>query len=131
MPIIGLYAAILAIVFVALSFRVINQRRSLRIAIGDSGSPEMLRAMRVHANFAEYVPLTLVMILLVEMSGARPWLLHILGAALVVGRLMHAYGVSQLKEVFAYRVTGMTITFSVLLTSAAFLVYRFVLGTWN
>ena len=63
------YGAVLAGVFVALSARTLLLRRRPGIAIGDSGDERMLRAMRVHANFAEYVPLTLLMLLLLRHSN--------------------------------------------------------------
>ena len=78
----------------------------------------MLRAMRVHANFAEYVPLSLFLIYLVEASGVNLLIVHALGVALVVARLSHAYGVSQVRENFKFRVFGMASTFSVMLVSA-------------
>jgi uncharacterized membrane protein YecN with MAPEG domain len=43
----------------------------MHIAIGDAGNPEMLRAMRVHSNFAEYVPLSLLLIYFVETAASR------------------------------------------------------------
>lgn len=57
-----IYAALLGIVFLLLSIRTLRLRRRLRIAVGDGGSVLMLRAMRVHGNFAEYVPLALLLI---------------------------------------------------------------------
>jgi len=125
MRIVGLYAALLSILFVVLSIRTIRMRRSLKIAIGDSGSPGMLRAMRVHSNFAEYVPLTLLLMALVEVGGAAPWLVHALGLLLLVGRLSHAYGVSQTTEVFVFRVAGMAMTFTTILCASLILLYEF------
>lgn len=124
---VALYAALLAMVFVALSIRTIGARRRLKIAIGDAGDSAMLRAMRVHSNFAEYVPLTLFLLFLVETSGGPRWLVHVLGSLLLIGRISHAYGVSQIKEVFAYRVSGMALTFTAILTCAAYLLYRYAL----
>lgn len=66
MHIVFLYAALLALLFVALSIRTLLMRRRLGIAIGDAGNESMLRAMRVHSNFAEYVPLSLLLIYFVE-----------------------------------------------------------------
>jgi hypothetical protein len=80
----------------------------------------MLRAMRVHANFAEYVPIALLLIFFVESSTARPSLVHSLGAALVVARLSHAFGVSREPENFRFRVFGMVLTFTVILVSATY-----------
>jgi uncharacterized membrane protein YecN with MAPEG domain len=122
------YAALLALLFVALSVRAIRLRRSLRIAIGDSGDERMLRAMRVHANFVEYVPFGVLLLFLVETRGANPLLVHGLCLCLLVGRLAHAYGVSQPRENFRYRVFGMALTFTTLLTSAGYLLVAFLAG---
>ena len=70
------YASILAVLFVFLSVRTLRLRRTLKIAIGDAGNEALLRAMRVHSNFAEYVPLNLLLLYFVEASGAWHWLVH-------------------------------------------------------
>jgi uncharacterized protein len=121
--ILPIYAALLAIMFVVLSIRTIRQRRQLKINLGDAGNKDMQRAMRVHANFAEYVPLSLLMIYLVEQSGVYVWFVHVLCMGLLVGRLSHAYGVSQQRENFTFRVTGMSLTFAVLITCAVHLLW--------
>jgi uncharacterized membrane protein YecN with MAPEG domain len=121
--ILPLYAAIFAILFVILSIRTIRQRRKLRIGLGDADNKDMQRAVRVHANFAEYVPLCLLMIYLVEQSGVYAWFVHALCSGLLVGRLSHAYGVSQQRENFKFRVTGMSLTFTVLVTCAVHLLW--------
>ena len=118
------YAALLALLFIALSVRTIRLRRRMRIAIGDAGDAQLLRAVRVHANFAEYVPLALLFLLLVEVGGAPAWGVHMLGVLLVAGRVVHAWGVSQPRENFRFRVAGMMTTFAVLLLAANVLLYR-------
>lgn len=117
----ALYASILALMFVGLSVRTLSTRRRLKIAIGDAGNPVMLRAMRVHSNFTEYVPLGLLMILLTAGSGANPMLVHFLGLTLLAGRVSHAYGVSQSRENYRFRVVGMALTFTSLITSSLYL----------
>jgi uncharacterized protein len=121
--ILPIYAAILALLFVYLSIRTIRQRRSLKISLGDAGNKDMQRAMRVHANFAEYVPLSSLMLYLVEQSGVYAWFLHALCLGLLVGRLSHAYGVSQQRENFAFRISGITLTFIVLFACAVHLLW--------
>jgi uncharacterized membrane protein YecN with MAPEG domain len=111
MSIASLYASLLALLFVGLSIRTLRMRRGLRIAVGDGGNAAMLRAMRVHANFAEYVPLSLLLLYLVERSGANASQVHLLGLCLLVGRVSHAIGVSRVDERYAYRVFGMAMTF--------------------
>lgn len=120
------YAALLALFYVALSIRTLRLRRQLRIAVGDGGNPAMLRAMRVHANFAEYVPLGLILLHFVERQGAQALLLHGLCLCLLLGRIAHAYGVSQPAENFSFRVTGMALTFTTIFFSSAWLLLAFV-----
>jgi uncharacterized membrane protein YecN with MAPEG domain len=106
------YAALLAALFLVLSVRVIGWRREMRVEIGDGGERELLRRMRVHANFAEYVPYALLLMALSEsMTPPRP-LLHLVGVVLVIGRLLHAYGLGQTPQILRYRVLGMTLTFA-------------------
>jgi uncharacterized membrane protein YecN with MAPEG domain len=124
MHILPLYAALLGILFFYLSVRTIGLRRKLQIGIGANDNPEMLRAMRVHANFAEYAPLVLLLIALAELQAAPALLVHALGLCLLMGRVLHAHGVSQTQEQFAFRITGMALTFTALLTSCAWLLYK-------
>lgn len=64
-----LYAALLGLLFIALSIRTIRQRRRFRIASGSGRKTLLQRAMRVNANFAEYVPLALLLIYFVELHA--------------------------------------------------------------
>lgn len=119
MTILPVYAALLPLLFVLLSIRTIRTRHSRKVALGHGDDPAMLRAMRVHANFAEYVPLALLLVYFVETGSHAPWLVHLLGSALLLGRLCHAFGMSRTPENFRYRVAGMGLTFTVILVSAA------------
>jgi uncharacterized protein len=123
MPITALYAALLAPLFVVLSVRVIAMRRGSGAALGDGGDPDLLRRMRVQANFAEYVPFALVLLGLAESLHIPNWFLHALGVTLVIGRLSHAIGVSRSNEQFRFRVTGIALTLTVLITTALACLY--------
>ena len=119
MPIVNitaLYAAALALVLTVLSVRVIAVRRRLRIAVGDGGDDMLARRIRAHANFTEYVPLALILMLSSEVAGAPAWMLHALGVALVVGRGTHAWSLSA--HSIPGRTIGMTLTFIVLVGGA-------------
>lgn len=128
MNIIPLYAALLALLFIYLSAQTIKVRRRVRVAVGDGGNSEMLRAMRVHANFAEYVPFTLVLLGMLELQASLAWVLHALGVLLLVARCSHAYGVSQSDENFRFRVLGMMGTFSTMGVAAGLLVAMPLIG---
>ena len=75
-----LYAALLAFSYVYLSAHTIGVRRKVQVALCPGDNPEMLRAVRVRANFAEYVPLALILMYPVETRGSAAWLVHSLGA---------------------------------------------------
>jgi len=122
------YAAVLALLFFVLSIRTLRLRRDLQIAIGDSGDDRMLRAMRVHANFAEYVPITLLLIFMLESQGTSVMLIHGWCNCLIVGRLSHAYGVSQSPENFRFRVFGMALTFTAMVGAAISLLLSYGSG---
>ena len=118
MSITPLYAALLALFFMFLSFRVIGFRRSAKIALGDGGDSVLLRRQRAHGNFAEYVPLALLLMALAELQGLPSWKLHAIGLLLLVGRGLHAYGVSRDPEPLRLRVYGMILTFAALLAGS-------------
>ncbi|MGD9784995.1 MAG: MAPEG family protein [Hyphomicrobiaceae bacterium] len=128
MPITALYAGLLTLLFILLSIRVIRQRRTAQVAIGHGEDATLLRRMRVHANFAEYVPLALILMALLESMKASVYLLHGLGLALLAGRCIHAFGVSQSRENISLRIIGMTLTFAVLGVAALNCVLMSALG---
>ena len=128
MTVTPLYAAVLGIVFLVLSVRVLRLRRCKQIAIGDAGDEEMLRAMRVHSNFAEYAPFTLLLILMLESTGVAPGWVHALCLSLLVGRLVHGVGVSRAQEDYRFRVVGMTLTLTALFGAALGLVLGLPFG---
>lgn len=113
-----LYAGVLALAFVALSIRVVALRRQARVALGDGGNRALQRRQRVHGNFAEYVPFALLLMALLELQSVPGWLIHTIGIALICGRAIHAYGVSQEPETIAIRAGGMVLTFTALIVGA-------------
>jgi len=123
MTITPLYAGILAILFFALSIRVVAMRGT-GISLGDGGNPEMLRRIRGHANFAEYVPLILLMMAFLELSHFSIYLLHGLGIALVVGRALHGYALSFTERFKFGRFYGTVLTFTLLNVCGILCIYQ-------
>jgi len=121
------YAALLGLLFFALSAQTVRARRRLQIAIGDRGDKQLLRAIRVHANFTEYVPITLLLLFVFEFEGGSTILVHLLGLCLLFGRIAHAYGVSKTDEDFRFRAAGMVLTFAALVGSSLCLLIAFLL----
>ncbi|MCA3443479.1 MAG: MAPEG family protein [Rhodobacter sp.] len=113
-----LYAAALTALFITLSLRVIGLRRSGRVSLGDAGNPALLVRIRAQGNCAEYAPLGIVLLLLAELAGAAPALLHLSGLVLLAGRISHAWALSGPGRLGA-RTIGMLMTFTALALSAA------------
>jgi len=122
----SLYVGLCALIFVALSARVIRGRGRRQVNLGHGGHADLETAIRVHGNFAEYVPLALLVIVLVEATGFSRYWVHALGIALIVGRLAHVYGLGAANQPSRGRIVGMTLTFAVLVIGGLLLIWCFV-----
>ena len=111
-----LAAALLTVLFVRLSFAVIRLRRRHQVALGGGGHPELERAIRAQGNFAEYIPLGLILLGCLEINGAPKWLVAIPAITLILGRLFHAKGINEPPPTFTNRIRGMQFTFLTLIT---------------
>ena len=117
-PITGLYAALCAILVLIFAVRVILLRWSTKSGIGDGGDRRLARAIRIHGNAIEYVPIALILMLVAELSGASASLLHGCGIALVAARISHALGFARTAGVSIGRSLGVTATFAAILVLA-------------
>lgn len=117
-----LYAGLLVLWFLILSIRVVRSRNG--IALGDGGDAKLLRVIRGHANFAEYVPLALLLMAILELSRFSIYALHALGLTLLLARLLHGYALSFTPHFKFGRVGGAALTFLVLLIEAVLCLYQ-------
>lgn len=124
-----LYAGLLVLWFLVLSIRVIR-RRGREISLGDGGDPNLLRVIRGHANFAEYVPLALLLMGILELSQFSIYALHALGLTLLLARLLHGYALSFTQHFGFGRVWGTALTFLVLFIEAILCLYQAYRGHW-
>ena len=120
----SIYAGLLALIFLWLSARVIVYRRGNRISLGDNGDKSLLKRMRAQANCAEYAPIGLLLLALVEFSGAPSVAVHLLGMMLLIGRAAHARGFSASPPVMNLRVMGTALTLTMILLSALGLLFH-------
>ena len=111
----SIIVAILTIIFIKLSFAVIGLRRKNKVGLGSGGHEDLERAIRTQANFAEYIPLGVILIACLELNGAPWWLVAIPGVSLIIGRLIHAKGMNIPPPDFSKRVLGMKFTFFTLI----------------
>jgi len=122
------YAGLLGLMAIAIAFKAGRLRAQLNVPIGDGGNRDLLLAMRRHANFAEWVPLALVLIALLEMSGVSKSAIHVLGGGLVIARACHALGLRADTMQGAGRFVGAGGTALIVAVSSVWLIYVF-LGT--
>ncbi|MDF1802715.1 MAPEG family protein [Thalassovita sp.] len=113
-----IYAGLLGIFYVLMSLWVVKVRVRQHINSGDKGDPVMHNAIRTHANFAEYVPLALILIGFGEVQGMPAIGTHVLGAALVLARVMHGFGMGRRPHTPALRGGGAALTFVILLVAS-------------
>ncbi len=113
-----LYAAIHAVLVLFLAYRVVGFRQKEKIGLGSGESKGLELAIRVHANAIEYVPLLLILLLVLELSGAPAWLVHASGALSVVARVLHALGLGRTGGASFGRFWGTALTWLVILGMA-------------
>lgn len=123
-PITAIYAAILAILGVILGERIGLLRLKTKISLGDGGNAEIFVRNRQHMNFVENVPMALILIALVELNGAAPTFIHALGGTLLVGRLIHPFGLSTERLMHPARGVGTVLTLLVIFTAAGKLLWN-------
>ncbi|MFD2166396.1 MAPEG family protein [Thalassotalea euphylliae] len=124
----ALYASILAILFVALAFNVIRFRFKYKVGLGAGEHSELDKAIRIHGNFAEYMPLAMLLMAGAELSNVDDAWLHIAGITFVVGRLLHTVGLTKTKGTSMPRFIGMISTFICMLVLAIVNIIQFFAG---
>lgn len=121
--------AVLALILVWLSATVSRERFRAKVSIGD-GSDRPPRdgeaparrlpiAIRSQANFAEYVPFSLILLGLIEGQGGHPWFLWIFAIALVLCRLAHPFGM-RMKAPNLLRAGSITVQWLLLIAGALY-----------
>jgi uncharacterized membrane protein YecN with MAPEG domain len=122
LPITLAIAGAAAILHIWLSLRVSALRRPLKIGVGDGGNEILLKRMRAHANFAENVPIFLILLGLVELAAGRNVWLWAAGILFILARIAHAFGMDR-PGANILRVAGIAISWLVLLGLAGVAIY--------
>jgi uncharacterized membrane protein YecN with MAPEG domain len=106
----AIYAAILTFVYVKLTLNVINLRRQNQVSLGDGGREDLQQAIRSHGNFAEYVPLGLILLACLEANHIHWTIVLLLGGIFTTGRLYYAKAFLEATHNIELRVKGMKYT---------------------
>lgn len=107
-------AGLLGLIFLVLSVRVISVRGSTKVMLGDGGDQTLLSRIRAQANFAEYAPILLILLGLIEYINGTNMLVLAAGWVIVLARLSHAIGMAR-PAPNLFRMLGMIATFIPLL----------------
>ena len=118
----GLWSGLLILFMIGLSAVTVRRRRRHLVAFGDGGNEELTVAARAFGNAAEYIPVALIALVLLALTGAPSWMIHALGATLLIGRGIHAFGLIYQRGPSVGRVAGMMLTYAVLLIAAVSLI---------
>jgi uncharacterized protein len=122
--IVTFYAGLNGLIALALALLVVRQRQRTKTGIGTGGHPALEQAIRAHANFVEYVPIILLLLLLLELGGLGAAWLHAMGIALTVGRLLHAWGLSTNPGESFGRAAGIGLTWLIMLAALTLCLVR-------
>ncbi|MEA5444891.1 MAPEG family protein [Gammaproteobacteria bacterium AB-CW1] len=123
LPVSSLYAGLGALLLLALAGRIPPLRRRHRVGINSGGREDIALAMRAHANAVENLPLGLLLLALLEIQGIHVGFLHLLGGGLLLGRFLHAWGLSRSGGISFGRFWGMVLTWLSLIIMAGMLLW--------
>ncbi|MBE02327.1 MAPEG family protein [Marinobacter lutaoensis] len=124
-PVTGVFAAVLGLLLLALSARVVKYRLKYRKGLGVTDDRDFEVAVRAHANLVEYAPLALLMLAIAELNGVASGLIYWLGMALVAGRILHAWGMIQGRGgPHLARMAGIVLTWLAILVTAILLFWN-------
>ena len=123
----SMYAAVLGIILLLLSIRVVAVIRAKgSVLYGDGNNPDFTPVLRGQQNFIEYVPMILILMAFAEAGGSSANWIHGMGATLVIARVIHPFGLTRIAGVNPLRFIGTNLTWIVLLVaSVLILINRF------
>ncbi|MFN4025401.1 MAG: MAPEG family protein [Hyphomonas sp.] len=117
----AIYIGLNILILLVLAFRVVGRRRSVRVSIGTGGDGELEQRVRAHGNATEYIPITMLGLFVMASIGAQLWLIHVIGAAFTLGRVLHGIGLSG--NVLPARMSGTILTWLGMLATGIGLIW--------
>lgn len=113
-----LYAGLFGIILVYLSWRIVHLRNKYQIKMGDGGHSALIAATRAQGNLVEYLPTSLVLMLMLEFLATSAWILHGLGIWLLLARLLHLKGIKDPSGTSIHRKIGTRLTWAQIVVAA-------------
>ena len=86
-----IYAALLALLLAGLGVMGAMGRGTHNVALGHGDVAPLNLTLRRFGNLTEWVPMALLVLLLMELTGVPSFWLHVYGATLLALRLLHPF----------------------------------------
>ncbi len=118
-----LFTIIFIIFYLILTIITINARKSTKVAYGDDGNKELIKAVRAHGNFFEFTVFFIISSFLLEILDANQIYVLFINIVFLLGRISHAY--SMLKEKIIFRMIGMMATLISYAVNCIYLLYLY------
>ncbi|RYY23692.1 MAG: glutathione S-transferase [Sphingomonadales bacterium] len=122
---VALWAGLSLLFVLWLSMRISAGRRTLKVSVGDGGHTQLINSTRAFGNAIEYMPLALVALAVLAVFYSAT-IVHVVGGAFFLGRLLHAWGMGQEKQPSIGRMLGMILTYLTFIGSAGLLIFAAV-----
>jgi uncharacterized membrane protein YecN with MAPEG domain len=125
--IVGVYVGINLLINLYLAYRVSAARIKNKVLTGTDGCEPLYNASRAHILNVEYLPIGLIGIVVLHLLSASIYVIHVVGLALTLGRILHAIALSSnAGSVSKPRMIGTLLTWiSQLIAGIAVLYYAF------
>jgi len=120
----AIFIALHVLLLLTLAYRVVAMRRVHKLGLGDGALEPVQQRIRAHANATEYVPVALLELLVLELLGVPALWLYVAGGTLLVGRLLHAMGLSESAGYSKGRFYGTLLTWLSMLAMAVGLLFH-------
>lgn len=117
----ALYTGINILLLFLLSFRVVGSRMRTKVSLGSGGDPDLELRIRAHGNAAEYIPASMLGLIVLALLSVPVLAIHVLGGVFTLGRLLHALGLSA--TILWARQFGMILSWLGMLGIGAYVVY--------
>jgi uncharacterized membrane protein YecN with MAPEG domain len=118
-----LFTIIFIIFYLILTIITIKARKSTKVAYGDDGNKELIKAVRAHGNFFEFTVFFIISSFLLEILDAGQIYVLFINIVFLIGRISHAY--SMLKEKIIFRMIGMMATLISYAVNCIYLLYLY------
>ena len=102
----GLYAGLYTLLLLGLGLNVVRMRRRHKVGLLDNGNIALRKAIRIHGNAVENLPMVLILMGVAEANQFNLFILHGCGITVLLCRIWHALGINKSTDMSKGRFWG-------------------------